>query len=554
VLTNLVIICQAPALYTSLPFAVQGLVTNAFIFVLPGLWALSGFPRLRRQFIPGQREPRFTPPAMLVGYLWSSLLMLVGVASGRKLLSLVGIVHTGFGAWSFWAACGLAIEMMMLLSLARKRQPALPGGVSGRRGMIMAAAVAAAAYGLASWGATRVVPLQQDQDMVLICPTYGLYNDLLPYGLETRMPYQFNKPLALYFFTGASIILRGEIEFTRPFYTSGVAAVHAMEKAHRFPKGMIHDLREKDIKRFLDTPRLTTSVRVVASGIAALLACTTFLLLVDCATPKWAAVMITAGMLALPEVFIRLACMDFTSISLLLLTIMLWLYLGGSKTKSRDSSALFWCSALLALTNHKALLVVPAYLLADLLAVSENGARPSWWAAWGRTAWRTGVLPGAVAGSLAYWIYGFAVDAEVFLADHVYRDFLYRLSGRIDSTYPSLGGVWLQWLRNTSLVTIPLGVTALAVLAVKGKRHLSVMALWFAIGAVLASATDWKQTKHLMLSLPPLVLAPGLAWPFIGRTLRCAVVLLLGLALCVSGYTLYRLSLDFSFLPPSKVW
>jgi len=35
----------------------------------------------------------------------------------------------------------------------------------------------------------------------------------------------------------------------------------------------------------------------------------------------------------------------------------------------------------------------------------------------------------------------------------------------------------------------------------------SVLGLWFSVGAVLFSITDWRQTKHLMHILPPLVIS-----------------------------------------------
>lgn len=550
--SHIVLVCQMPFIYSRLGLFLQCLITSIFVIVLPGQWM---FPLAARLFRgPGKRDtgPMATP-SVVVAYLWTSLVLLVGIAAGRYVLAAVGLVHAPFTAWSFWAAYAVVIEACVVRCLLTRTSPLLPT-VPGGHIRATAATIMAAAFGLTAWGASHVVPPQQDQDMVLVCPTWGLYHDLLPLGLESRMPYQFNKPPAFYFFTGASVILRGDVELARPFYDSSRRAVLALKTADRFPKGLIHRLREENIALFFATPRLTESVRVIIPGFAGLLAGVIFLLLVDHGVSVRVAALMALASVAVPEMFIRFSCADFTSPSLLIMVLLMWRYFQDDDSASRPQAALCWASALLALTNHKALLVVPAYLLGDLARAGGSGSTKSTLSRWAATVWRRGIVLGALAGTLAYWIYGMAVNPHVFFADHLQRDFLWRLSGRIDPTYPSLTGVWLQWLRNTAFVAIPLGVVCLGVLVAKGGRRYAAVALWFVIGAVLASLTDWKQTKHLMLALPPLLLAPGLVWQSCTRRVRNALVVLVCGSLAASGYFIYRLWIDFSFLTPSKVW
>lgn len=251
--------------------------------------------------------------------------------------------------------------------------------------------------------------------------------------------------------------------------------------------------------------------------------------------------------MSLPEVFIRFSCADFTAPSLILMVLVAWLHMGDAR---RCRVPTFLAGLLLASTNHKALFLVPAVVVAELV----TGVRERSWLAALTAVWQRGFVAGALVGTALYWAFGLAVDARIFVADHVLRDFLWRLSGRVDRTYPSLVQVWGQWVRNTSYLVVPGGCLALGFCAVRGRFLCAFSCAWFLLGASLASITDWKQTKHLMLSLPPVYLAVWWVWARAGGWARRGLALgILGVVV-VNAYTLARIARDFSFLPPSKVW
>ncbi len=541
--TQVVLICQSPLIYPFTPFLMQGVVTNLFMFMLPGFWVTTCLGRTR------------SLPQTILDHLWSTLLLLFGLIAARLLLSQVGLFHDSFTAWSFWGAYSFVMEGILIAAVLRKKNPRhVLKGVIGRRKALVALGTTASIYLLTFWGATRVVPMQQDQDMVLVCPTDGIYSHLVPYGLETRFPYQFNKPPALYFFTGASVLLRGELGLARPFCTSGQNALPVFDLPARARKEILAAMRDHDIKRFFKTPRLTASVRIATLGIAAILACTFVLFLMERQLPMWVSALSTVTVFSLPEMFIRSSYAGFTSITLLELLLLTWLYLRRNKQCRAFSKALFFAATLLALTNHKALLVVPAFAFADLIVCGRHASVLRTAKAWIIQLWRTGVVPGAVFGTLLYWLYGLSINFRIFLDDHVFYDFIDRFTRGFDATYPTLGQLWWQWLRNLSFVTLPIGMIFLFVLLARGPRRFVVLGFWFALGSVLASVVDWKQTKHLMQVFLPVVMAPALCWNMVGKPIQRILLLLWIITLLINAYIIYRLALDFSFLPPSKVW
>ncbi len=131
---------------------------------------------------------------------------------------------------------------------------------------------------------------------------------------------------------------------------------------------------------------------------------------------------------------------------------------------------------------------------------------------------------------------------------------MFRFTHGPDPSYPTAPQVWLQWLRNTSYVFLPLAVSCLLLMVVRGVRGAWPLMLCFSWGATLATLADWKQTKHLMLSLPFLTMALPLAWARLGGHWRRIMAVVLGTVLLVNAWSLVRLSQDFSFLAPSKVW
>ncbi len=378
-LTQIVLAAQAPWVYALFGLTLQAVVTNLFL-LLPSL----ALERLCPSPLPWPHRV-----LVILGGALGTVLVVICVRAAAAT-----VVPLPLSSWSFWAGYATVVELLWAATLRWGRRGRLPCPWPSPWVLL----VGVCTFALVSWGSTRVVPPQQDQDMVLICPTEGLFTSIAPYGIETRYPYQFNKPLALYLLTGASIVLRGELEEARPFSDSGREALRFWATEPRARKDRVSDMRDRDIARFYAHPSLTSSVRIPTRGIAVLLALTVFHFCAHVGIRPPLAAGFTAAFVSLPEVFIRSSFAGFTTISLLELMLTLWLFLWEGAPRRRGW--LCGASFLLAVTNHKLLFIVPALVLADLPPF--RGTLPGWTARWAKKAWTTGVAAGGLAGTAAH--------------------------------------------------------------------------------------------------------------------------------------------------------
>jgi hypothetical protein len=112
---------------------------------------------------------------------------------------------------------------------------------------------------------------------------------------------------------------------------------------------------------------------------------------------------------------------------------------------------------------------------------------------------------------------------------------LVRLAHDVSLWYPSIPELWREFAAHTGWTLVPIGIAA-AVMALWRRTSATgiVLALWFVSVAVAFSLTDWRQTKHLMNGLAPMVvLAVAWAWPPSGRSRIVAALLAVALATCL---------------------
>jgi hypothetical protein len=113
--------------------------------------------------------------------------------------------------------------------------------------------------------------------------------------------------------------------------------------------------------------------------------------------------------------------------------------------------------------------------------------------------------------------------------------------------YPGLMLVRLPDLVTaTRITTIAYGTLLPLLLANLG--------VWAILGWVLASITDWRQTKHLMLTIVPMAALGGLIVSSLGnRGKRLVLGLCLAAGIC-NVLRILQLLFNFDSLPPSTVW
>ena len=214
----------------------------------------------------------------------------------------------------------------------------------------------------------------------------------------------------------------------------------------------------------------------------------------------------------------------------------------------------FTAGVLAILANQKALVVAVAVAAARLAARNVAPAAP--------------FLLGVLAGGAVFWIYGLAIAPQEFVADHVLDHGLKRLAGGevLDragrAVYESRPGIWLQLARNLGWGWMGLAVAGLVygvrsvVRDLESDRgsFIAVLASWVVVGAVVFTATDWRQTKHLCLLVPALSVLIAALFPAAPTRLRVLLRAALFLAVVWNVTMLARLARDFDALVVTPVW
>jgi hypothetical protein len=520
----------AQALFQALEWRWAGsaLTTALVVLILPGL----GWSRL------------------LVGSAWADTLA-VTLALSYAAVVLGALAHYAAGIlpgpWSLLGWLWLVALIGQVLAVTRRRNllPRLtPVAVVGTL----------AVFGYFYAGATRVVPPQQDQDLVVANPVYGYFKNLKPYGLETHFTFLFSKPSYLHLVAGSSICLWGDLSDTRPYYDRA-----RLTEDGDCPRWKVDELRSEDAAQFATASRLLWSTRVTAVALASLVPVVLWGLCRRLgASARWA---VLSGVLyvSFPEVFIRSSFAGFTMVGILFASLALLLS-AARLQDGRHGTALFSAAALMAGSNQKALLLVPAVLLHHLIGrIRSGGLRRVW-------GWVAGLITdpfflGVIVGWGSFCAYGMWADADTFVRDHLYYDFRDRFLfqdvrfGHLEGWwYPSIPEVWVEFSRNLSWVFLPMALLALLWLVPRVAKPEWVVVPWVLVGAVLGSVTDWRQTKHLMLILPALMVAWAVVWsrsPQVVRAVAFAAALLsIAWGLVVSA----RLWGNFASLPPSTIW
>jgi hypothetical protein len=134
---------------------------------------------------------------------------------------------------------------------------------------------------------------------------------------------------------------------------------------------------------------------------------------------------------------------------------------------------------------------------------------------------------GFTLATFAWWAYGFVVDAPGFVRDHLRMHIAHRillndvrLAHDADRYAPSIPELWGELGRHTGTVFLVVAAVGIALwLFTRGRDdRRAVLAAWCVCGSVLFSLTDWRQSKHLMNEVAPMVAAAVcLAWPLSER-------------------------------------
>lgn len=503
---------------TLLPGEIRMLGAAAFVLVLPGLAWLGAF-----------RGVTMTPArlALVVAGL-SCASAAAGVAAGAPFAPPPHLLP--FLVWTFAVSnLGLALTGPWPALDRASRWPLL-------------AAVAATAFLITAMAALHLVPPLEDHDMEVRGTAYGLVSDGKPYFTSNREVFlPMSHPVLFNVVVAQSLVVTREIEAVRPSYDSSKRAEAAAARGEPFDWD---GAWQADYREFLARPALA-GTRAPSAFFAALIAALLADLLLRLTGSAAAAALGVAVYALVPETIVRNAYAGYFGETIFAMLVATALLADDGPGASAWVAA---AGALMAMLDHKTVVFVVALAgFAALVSVIQR-ARPD-----GRVV---ALVGGFGAGTLVWWAYGFWVSPRVFIDDHLRKHLVHRfllndvrlVPDHVNHYAPSIPELWREFAAHTGWVLVPLAIVAAAwALLHRSRPLLTTAALWFLGGAVAFSLTDWRQTKHLMNGLAPMVLL-ALAVPWPDRRARRIALALLAIALALCLVADVRLVGDFHSL------
>ncbi len=526
------LVCHPDWPLVTAPF-IRSLAINCVLFVVPGVPVVNAMTRMG-----WLRQAQG---------LWLVFLSLVTFMATIVIRHVIGTPVTAGGVWLWaWVATNLGILLNVLPGGPRRWSIALPG-----KQIRSVALVFVVAYAMFFFGATRVVPILGDQDDEVQGTAYGLLTHLKPSLLTGRnTEYLFAHPPLLHMSVAGSILYYDKLdEF----------AVYDSLSPNRLTL-------EQAYQRYAQHPYLleTRTPNLFFAAFAVVLMWGWAGRMTGSA---WFAALVTAVYATSPEVFVRSSYGGYFAIGAMCLLHMLlavdsWM---SDPSRLNRRSALL-AGAMAAVADHKMMLLPGAVVAWEFLRARR------WNVGGVARALRHPVVLGFAAGLSLFWLYGLSISPRDFWMDHVRHHLVdrvlnYNARGLNMAAYPSVPALWLEFIRHTGYLFLPLGTLALGVLcfarlsddAVETDRPahgwrgiVGVWAVWAVVTAVAFSIIDWRQTKHLAPLMFPLTL--GIASAGRGLPMRKVLGVLMFALLLWNVRMLYLLTLDFNVLPAVPEW
>jgi hypothetical protein len=512
-----------PLVTASLP---RSFVVNLVLFVVPGMAVVASVLG-RRQWHP-----------------WHGL-WVVGASLGTLVAAVAAAAALGRPADPSlsWTITWLLTDVAFAVAW-RRGWRRLNGSVS--RGRALALSGFVLAYLVYFWGATTVVPRTDDHDNDLQGTAHALLTEFRPAYPTARSRFYLAHPPLLHLYVAGSFLYHGQLDSIAVYNPNSTSAISPDE----------HWRYYLDHPFFAETrgPNVFMSAATVAllaawiSGITG---------------RPFFALLLTLAYATLPETFVRSSYGGYFAGSKFFALQML-LAISAWSTRTTPASRGWLAGGLAAWANHKlVLLPIGTALWCVLTAPFSRGVRAVL-----RHVWHP-VIVGFLAGTAGYWLYGWWVSPVDFWNDHLRHHIVDRVTntnaiGLDMSEYPTLAGVWLEFLRDTSFLFIPLGLLSFTLLSVRRSptaddarsawmSDVGIWALWAAVAAVAFSVIDWKQTKHLTTLLLPMTLAPAVAVAR-GVLPRPVAAIVLAIVIALNVWTIAALAGDFESLVKVPEW
>ena len=422
--------------------------------------------------------------------------MSLGLSTVCLILVLVALRLAGRAPTPVAVACGLALLGATPLPFLRGR-----GVLALPRPWILVAAMTAAVL---AWFAVVVVPPIEDQDMEMQATAHALATRQSPRTLTNRSTaYYFAHPPLLHLWQAGTFALSGRLSRVSYYDEAGRVAAQApfVEPAAGVPLAQRphYDEWKPLLRRFLSEPQLWPA-RQVSVLLGALAAGALGALAASLTASTAAGLALAAVFVTLPETLVRGAHGAYFATSALLAVAIL-----GCLEEERRAGDTMLSSALAFLVDQKGLLVPAAWALAAPVTRGWRRFLP---------------LAGALAAAVAFVVYGLTVNSPAFLFDFIREHVARRLSGSdvrfaADPTrfYPSIPQLWAEYVARYGVVLSAWAAVAAAIAVRRDRPAARAAAASVLLGAVVFTATDWRQTRHLALLTVPGLVAIAAAWP-----------------------------------------
>jgi len=262
-----------------------------------------------------------------------------------------------------------------------------------------------------------------------------------------------------------------------------------------------------------------------------------------------------------PEIFIRSSYGGYMAITNFGLFLLAYLYIEPSPSVDKRQAAGGVYATLLAalflgLANHKAVILPMAIGMREFSARlgKEKILRVL------KAAALHPAFIGFLAGTFLFWAYGLILKPDVFIQEHFQYHLINRIVHRADLGYTGYPAAWKLW---KGFFWYPLGQPILFLGAIvlilalkelrKAENRKPALALWFLLGAFFFTVVDWRQTKHLMLLVPALVIGLFSYVPA-RRLFRLFLYGLAGLSILINILIIASVWQDFSVVGPAGGW
>lgn len=533
---NLVYFLYAIHYFVSVPKLFLSMIINLMMFFLPGMGWVS-FSRKKIEDI--------VPYVFLVVCISFAIMM-----SGCLFFYITKITLSSVNMLIYLV---LSSNVGILLSGPILEVPQLP---FNKLRLIQLLLLSIFLYSVLYGSALRIVPPLEDHDSETQGTAYGLMHKLEPYMVTNRhAAYFFAHPLLLHFYIGNSFLLLGELDEVSYYYDSALEGKKAVGKTDE--RDLLDEIWKGDYRKFVANPHLLAT-RMSNLFFSVLIFLVLFIFLYSSTGSCLLSLSGPVLYFTFPEVFVRSSYGGYMAVENFSLLMIAYFYYFKDRYESDEKykNTLFLSSGLFGgFASQKILIAVITMGVMDFACKGGNFHEKI------RAVFKNKIVQGVLLGTFLFWGYGFLVDSRVFIGDYLKQhmanrfsldDVRFTFSSRI--WYPSIPDLWKEYYRSLGFpfFFVALPFTVYTLFRIKCRE--SFFGLWFMTGAVLFSLTDWRQTKHLMLILLPLII-PMILYISKSRQYIKVFFAVMFLFLVYSNViVILKIAKDFSTISPTPIW